>query len=170
MYSQVCCTGWRYWRYVNLIWNNCWPPSEDPARLFYSWYIPWIQSLPTRTAFSAVYLVLWALHLEAEELHKRQLSLLFSIVSSSNRTLYQLVLRAIGLQNEAYIQESIRGTRVIQATSIDWVPGQGSGVWDFNLSNAIWCSWQGNGSIRSMLHIPWRELTLKTLKALNTLE
>ena len=28
----------------------------------------------------------------------------------------------------------------------DWVPGQGSGVWDFNLSNAIWCSWQENGS------------------------
>ena len=53
---------------------------------------------------------------------------------------------------------------------IDWVPGQGSGVWDFNLSNAIWCSWQENGSRRSMLHIPWRELTLKTLKALNTLE
>ena len=37
---------------------------------------------------------------------------------------------------------------------IDWVPGQGSGVWDFNLSNAIWCSWQENGSRRSMLHIP----------------
>ena len=53
---------------------------------------------------------------------------------------------------------------------IDWVPGQGSGVWDFNLSNAIWCSWQENGSGRSMLHMPWRELTLKTLKALNTLE
>ena len=27
-----------------------------------------------------------------------------------------------------------------------------------------------NGSVRSMLHIPERELTLKTLKALNTLE
>ena len=53
---------------------------------------------------------------------------------------------------------------------IDWVPGQGSGVWDFNLSNAIWCSWQENGSRRSMLLIPWRELTLKTLKPLNTLE
>ena len=49
---------------------------------------------------------------------------------------------------------------------IDCVPGQGSGVWDFNLSNAICCSWQENGSRRSMLHIPWRELTLKTLKAL----
>ena len=45
-----------------------------------------------------------------------------------------------------------------------------SGVWDFNLSNAIWWSWHENGSRRSRLHIPWRELTLKTLKALNTLE
>ena len=27
---------------------------------------------------------------------------------------------------------------------IDWVPGQGNGVWDFKLSNAIWCSWQEN--------------------------
>ena len=27
-------------------------------------------------------------------------------------------------------------------------------VWDFNLSNAIWCSWQENGSRRSMLHTP----------------
>ena len=60
-----------------------------------------VQSLPSRTALSAVNLLLKALPLEAE-LHKPQLSLLFSIVSSSNRTLHQLVLRAIGLQNEAY--------------------------------------------------------------------
>ena len=32
------------------------------------------------------------------------------------------------------------------------------------------CNWQENRSTRSMLHTPWRELTLKTLKALNTLE
>ena len=31
---------------------------------------------------------------------------------------------------------------------IDWVPGQGSGVWDFNLSNAIWCSWQEKRSMK----------------------
>ena len=40
----------------------------------------------------------------------------------------------------------------------------------FQPHTTIWCSWQENGSRRSMLHIPWRELTLKTLKALNTLE
>ena len=35
---------------------------------------------------------------------------------------------------------------------IDWVAGQGNRVWDFNLSNATWCtcSWLENGSRRSM--------------------
>ena len=37
---------------------------------------------------------------------------------------------------------------------IEWVPGRGGGVWDFNLSNAIWCRWQENWSRRFMLHIP----------------
>ena len=37
---------------------------------------------------------------------------------------------------------------------LDWVAGQGNGVWDFNLSNATWCSWLENGSRRSMLCIP----------------
>ena len=36
---------------------------------------------------------------------------------------------------------------------IDWVAGQGNGVWDFNLSNATYCSWLENGSRRSMLGI-----------------
>ena len=27
-----------------------------------------------------------------------------------------------------------------RAILINWVPGQGNGIWDFNLSNAIWCS------------------------------
>ena len=49
-----------------------------------------IQSLPSRTALSAVYLLLGALPMEVE-LHKRQLSRLFSIVSSTNETLHQLV-------------------------------------------------------------------------------
>ena len=59
------------------------------------------QSLPSRTALSAVYLLVVALPLEAE-LHKRQLSLLFSIVSSRNATLHELVQRAIGLQGISY--------------------------------------------------------------------
>ena len=42
-----------------------------------------IQALPIRAALSAVYLLVGALSMEAE-LHKRQLSLLFSVVSSNN--------------------------------------------------------------------------------------
>ena len=60
-----------------------------------------IQSLPSRTAPSAVNLLLGALLMEAE-LHKRQLSLLFSIVSSTNETLHQLVQRAFCLQDLSY--------------------------------------------------------------------
>ena len=60
-----------------------------------------IQSLPLRTALPAVYLLVGALPLEAE-LHKRQLSLLFSILSSENTTLHQLVQRALGHQGLPY--------------------------------------------------------------------
>ena len=47
-----------------------------------------IQSLPSRTAISAVYLLVGALPLETE-LHKSKPSLLFSIVSSRNTTLHE---------------------------------------------------------------------------------
>ena len=60
-----------------------------------------IQSLPSRTTLPAVCLLVGALPLEAE-LHKRQLSLLFSILSSENTTLYQLVQRALGHQGLPY--------------------------------------------------------------------
>ena len=48
-----------------------------------------IQALPTRAALSAVYLLVGVLPMEAE-FNKRQLSLLFSVVSSNNATLQQL--------------------------------------------------------------------------------
>ena len=60
-----------------------------------------IQALPIRAALSAVYLLVGALPMEAE-LHKRQLSLLFSVVSSNNATLQQLAQRAIGLHGMSY--------------------------------------------------------------------
>ena len=53
-----------------------------------------IQSLPNRTALAAVYLLLGALPLEAV-LHKRHLSLLFSVINLDNQTLHQLVRRSI---------------------------------------------------------------------------
>lgn len=59
------------------------------------------QSLPVRVATSAVYLLLGALPLEAE-LHKRQLCLLFNILTSSNETLKELTKRqiAVNLENK----------------------------------------------------------------------
>ena len=59
------------------------------------------QSLPLRVASCAVYLLLGTLPLEAE-LHKRQLSLLYSLLTSSNETIYQLSERqiAINLDND----------------------------------------------------------------------
>ena len=53
-----------------------------------------IQSLPQRTATSAVYLLLGALPIEAE-LHKRQLSLLYNVIKSENKCLRDLVERQL---------------------------------------------------------------------------
>jgi hypothetical protein len=52
------------------------------------------QSLPVRTATSAVYRLLGALPIEAE-LHKRQLSLLYSILASENTKLKDLMERQL---------------------------------------------------------------------------
>ena len=59
------------------------------------------QSLPTRVATCAVYLLLGALPLEAE-LHKRQLSLLYNILVSDNETVKGLAERqiAVNLDNK----------------------------------------------------------------------
>ena len=59
------------------------------------------QPLPTRTATCAVYLLLGALPVEAE-LHKRQLSLLYNILVSTNETIVEFNKRqiAINLDNE----------------------------------------------------------------------
>ena len=53
-----------------------------------------IQALPARTSLPAVYLLLGALPLEAE-LHKKHLSLLYSIINSQNKTFHQLISRSI---------------------------------------------------------------------------
>lgn len=52
------------------------------------------QSLPTRTATSAVYLLLGALPIEAE-LHKRILCLLYNLITSTNDTVIHLTERQI---------------------------------------------------------------------------
>ena len=55
-----------------------------------------IQSLPERTATAAVYLLLGALPVEAE-IHKKQLSLLHSILDSDNRRIKEVLHRQIAL-------------------------------------------------------------------------
>ena len=59
------------------------------------------QSLPIRVASSVVYLLLGTLPLEAE-LHKGQLSLVYSLLTSTNETIHQLSGRqiAINLDND----------------------------------------------------------------------
>ena len=54
------------------------------------------QALPTRTTTCAVHLLLGALPIEAE-LHKRQLSLLYNILVSSNETITELSERQIAV-------------------------------------------------------------------------
>ena len=56
-----------------------------------------IQALPTRTASAAVFSLLGALPIEAE-LHKRQLSLLHSILASENQNLRDILLRQYRLE------------------------------------------------------------------------
>ena len=55
-----------------------------------------IQSLPERTATAAVYLLLGALPVEAE-IHKKQLSLLHSILDSDNNRIKEVLNRQISV-------------------------------------------------------------------------
>lgn len=57
-----------------------------------------IQSLPQRTATSAVLLLLGALPLEAE-IHKRHLSLLYTIINSKHTKLIELSIRQLTIGN-----------------------------------------------------------------------
>ena len=58
-----------------------------------------IQSLPVRTANSIVYLLLGVLPLR-DELERKQLGLLYSIIKSENSTLQRISQRQLELQNE----------------------------------------------------------------------
>ncbi|MES9879579.1 MAG: reverse transcriptase family protein [Sedimenticola sp.] len=63
-------------------------------RSFHQGTIRKLQSLPERTATEAVYLLLGALPIEAE-LHRRQLSLLYTIVTSENETIKNITKRQL---------------------------------------------------------------------------
>ena len=68
-----------------------------------------IQSLPERTASSAVQLLLGALPVVGE-IHKRQLSLLYSIVNSRNDRIRGLMARQLSLQHQKSFFVSAEGT------------------------------------------------------------
>ena len=66
----------------------------DELEKFHIEILKQIQSLPTRTANSIVYLLLGALPLKVE-IERRQLGLFYSIITSENSTLQQLLKRQI---------------------------------------------------------------------------
>ena len=72
-----------------------WPSGQvDQLSRYHIQTLRNIQSLPQRTAWAAVYMLLGALPLEAE-LHKRRLSLLNSVITSDNECLKGLVQRQL---------------------------------------------------------------------------
>ena len=74
------------------------------------------QSLPVRTATSAVYLLHGALPIEAE-LHKRQLSLLYSILASKLKNLMERQLTVNKNNPESFFFENTRYTELVQLTT-----------------------------------------------------
>ena len=74
------------------------------------------QSLPVRTATSAVYLLHGALPIEAE-LHKRQLSLLYSILASKLKNLMERQLTVNKNNPESFFFENTRYTGLVQLTT-----------------------------------------------------
>ena len=79
----------------------------DELETFHLEVLKNIQSLPTRTANSVVYLLLGAFPLKAE-IEKKQLGLLYSIVTSENQTLQQFWNRQYALQNDGSFFKNVR--------------------------------------------------------------
>ena len=58
--------------------------------------IRFLQSLPQRTSIAAIYLLLGALPLQAEY-HKKQLSLLYSLLACENNKIHTIIIRQISV-------------------------------------------------------------------------
>ena len=79
------------------------------------------QSLPVRVATCAVYLLLGALPIEAE-IHKRQFSLLYNVLTSTNETVIELADRQIAVNldnNLSYFSRVQEILQLYQLPSID---------------------------------------------------
>jgi hypothetical protein len=61
--------------------------------------IRFLQSLPQRTSIAAIYLLLGALPLQAEY-HKKQLSLLYSLLACENNKIHEIIIRQISVNND----------------------------------------------------------------------
>ncbi|VDH93282.1 Hypothetical predicted protein [Mytilus galloprovincialis] len=71
-----------------------------------------IQSLPTRTATGSVFMLLGALTIEAE-IHKRQLSFLYSVLSCNNSTIQGLVDRQVIMNIDNHLSFFCKVTGVL---------------------------------------------------------
>ena len=117
------------------------------------------QSLPTRVASSAVYLLLGTLPLEAE-LHKRQLSFVYSMLTSTNETVHQLSERqiAINLDNDqSFYGRAEEVLKLYDLPTLQTLKSQLSSKeqWKFRVKNAVNIFWtkslQDEGKQKSTL-------------------
>ncbi|CAC5374985.1 unnamed protein product [Mytilus coruscus] len=117
------------------------------------------QSMPARTATGAVYLILGALTIEVE-IHKRQLSFLYNIVSCDNSTIQDLVDRQLikNLENQHSFFCKVAGTLTLyDLPSIDSLKQQPP-------SKLKWKS-----SVKLALQDYWLNFFLKEIEAKTTL-
>ena len=117
------------------------------------------QSLPTRVASTAVYLLLGTLPLEAE-LHKRQLSFVYSMLTSTNETIHQLSERqiAINLDNDqSFYGRAEEVLKLYDLPTLQTLKSQLSSKeqWKFRVKNAVNILWtkslQDEGKQKSTL-------------------
>ena len=123
-----------------------------------------IQSLPKRTASSAVYMLLDALPIEAE-LHKRQSGLLYAVLTSENRCLQDVVQRKLACsfnigQSFFNIVSHVLGKYCLPSTSELLTSSTSKGQWKYMYKKAIEKYWSKSfiSDIRS-------KKTLKFLKS-----
>ncbi|MEW8090529.1 MAG: reverse transcriptase domain-containing protein [Candidatus Thiodiazotropha endolucinida] len=103
------------------------------------------QSLPVRVATCAVYLLLGALPIEAE-IHKRQFSLLYNVLTSTNETVIELADRQIAVNldnNLSYFSRVQEILQLYQLPSIDTLRDSltTKDRWRYQFKTAVYNYW-----------------------------
>ena len=103
------------------------------------------QSLPVRVATCAVYLLLGALPIEAE-IHKRQFSLLYNVLTSTNETVIELADRQIAVNldnNLSYFSRIQEILQLYQLPSIDTLRDSltTKDRWRYQFKTAVYNYW-----------------------------